>query len=151
MAVRPARVGRSVRVAGSGAQGIGRRSQPCAWCGLDFAPAKEFHKLCWSCWHAERWDPRAPELMDELADMLPALVQLCHPDQHSNSEASTRVTQWLLDLRSRLVLRSGMNTATHKLLPEVETATGYKRSTIYRKEEGTFPASTWQRPSEVPP
>jgi hypothetical protein len=79
-------------------------SRPCASCGLAFAPAKAFHRLCWACWNAQHTE-RVPELMDELMDMLPALVQLCHPDRHSNSEASTRATQWLLGVRSRLVPR----------------------------------------------
>jgi hypothetical protein len=27
------------------------------------------------------------------------LLRLCHPDKHNNSEASTRVTKWLLEVR----------------------------------------------------
>ena len=38
----------------------------------------------------------------ELAEQLPRLLLVCHPDKHSNSEASTRATQWLLDVRGRL-------------------------------------------------
>jgi hypothetical protein len=32
---------------------------------------------------------------------LPRLIQLCHPDKHGNSTASTELTQWLLKLRKR--------------------------------------------------
>jgi hypothetical protein len=32
-------------------------------------------------------------------DMLRRLLQLCHPDKHSGSEASQRATAWLLDQR----------------------------------------------------
>jgi len=29
------------------------------------------------------------------------LIKLCHPDRHQNSELSTEVTKWLLELRSK--------------------------------------------------
>jgi hypothetical protein len=32
-------------------------------------------------------------------DYLPRLIQLCHPDRHSNSEAATKATVWLLALK----------------------------------------------------
>lgn len=76
----------------------------CAQCGLDFEPAKTFHRLCWDCWHLQHTG-RAPELMDELACMLPRLLMLAHPDKHGGSEASTRATQWLLGVRQRLLPR----------------------------------------------
>jgi cell division protein FtsB len=31
-----------------------------------------------------------------------SLVKLCHPDRHQNSELSTEVTKWLLDIKSKL-------------------------------------------------
>lgn len=30
---------------------------------------------------------------------LGALIRLCHPDRHNNSEQSTQITQWLLQVR----------------------------------------------------
>lgn len=45
--------------------------------------------------------PRSP-LEAELRDVLPRLVQCCHPDRHGNSAASTVATQWLLDVKRRL-------------------------------------------------
>ena len=38
----------------------------------------------------------------ELAEQLPRLLLVCHPDKHGNSQAATKVTQWLLDVRGRL-------------------------------------------------
>ncbi len=38
----------------------------------------------------------------ELAEQLPRLLLVCHPDRHGNSEASTKATQWLLSVRGRL-------------------------------------------------
>lgn len=35
-------------------------------------------------------------------EMLPRLIQLCHPDKHGNSEAANRVTQWLLRARKEM-------------------------------------------------
>lgn len=32
-------------------------------------------------------------------DMLKRLINLCHPDKHNNSKASTLATEWLLTLR----------------------------------------------------
>jgi hypothetical protein len=41
---------------------------------------------------------RAPEA-DELNERLDALIQLCHPDRHDNSERANEMTRWLLALR----------------------------------------------------
>ena len=38
----------------------------------------------------------------ELAEHLPRLLMVCHPDKHGGSQAATKVTQWLLDVRGRL-------------------------------------------------
>jgi hypothetical protein len=35
------------------------------------------------------------------ADMLKRLIQLCHPDKHGSSKASTTATEWLLQQRGR--------------------------------------------------
>ena len=37
-----------------------------------------------------------------VAEMIPRLVQLCHPDKHANSRASNQVTQELLALRKEV-------------------------------------------------
>jgi hypothetical protein len=34
-------------------------------------------------------------------DMLKRLIQLCHPDKHDGSKASTTATEWLLQQRGR--------------------------------------------------
>lgn len=46
--------------------------------------------------------PRHSGLDKELAEQLPRLLLVCHPDKHGGSQASTKVTQWLLDVRGRL-------------------------------------------------
>ena len=38
----------------------------------------------------------------ELAEQLPRLLLVCHPDKHGNSQAATKATQWLLEVRGRL-------------------------------------------------
>jgi predicted nucleic acid-binding Zn-ribbon protein len=45
---------------------------------------------------------RQSNLDKELAEQLPRLLLVCHPDKHGNSQAATKVTQWLLDVRGRL-------------------------------------------------
>ena len=35
------------------------------------------------------------------ADQIKALLRLCHPDKHGNSELATRTTQWLLSMRKK--------------------------------------------------
>ena len=46
--------------------------------------------------------PKAGGLDRELAEQLPRLLLVCHPDKHGNSQAATKATQWLLDVRGRL-------------------------------------------------
>ena len=38
----------------------------------------------------------------ELAEQLPRLLMVCHPDKHNGSQAATTATQWLLSVRGRL-------------------------------------------------
>jgi hypothetical protein len=38
----------------------------------------------------------------ELAEQLPRLLMVAHPDRHNGSQAATKATQWLLDVRGRL-------------------------------------------------
>jgi hypothetical protein len=46
--------------------------------------------------------PRQSGIDKELAEQLPRLLLVCHPDKHGGSQAATKVTQWLLDVRGRL-------------------------------------------------
>ncbi len=45
------------------------------------------------------------QLRRELCENMRGLLQLTHPDKHGGSEAATKVTQWLLDVRSRIATR----------------------------------------------
>jgi hypothetical protein len=78
----------------------------CSDCGATFErdPDEEWKRRCLRCWIKSKNAKATAEdpLRTELAANLPTLVQLCHPDRHNNSLASTRVTQWLLELRHRL-------------------------------------------------
>lgn len=64
---------------------------------------------CFACWLATKKAPEAstrrhePDpIRDELAENLPALLMLAHPDKHNGSALANRVTAWLLDVRRRL-------------------------------------------------
>ena len=46
--------------------------------------------------------PKSGGLDRELAEQLPRLLLVCHPDKHGNSQAATKATQWLLEVRGRL-------------------------------------------------
>jgi len=46
--------------------------------------------------------PRQSGIDKELAEQIPRLLLVCHPDKHGGSQAATKVTQWLLDVRGRL-------------------------------------------------
>ena len=46
--------------------------------------------------------PRQSGINKELAEQLPRLLLVCHPDKHNGSQAATKATQWLLDVRGRL-------------------------------------------------
>lgn len=102
----------------------------CSTCGSEFERKHSWQRLCWSCWRkqkdaeieteaysrgftagleAARVRERAAQrqnhagaMPDGLADYLPRLIQLCHPDRHDGSSAATAVTQWLLELRRRI-------------------------------------------------
>ena len=42
-----------------------------------------------------------PKEWDEFLTEIPALLQLCHPDKHSESGGSKRVTSWLLKVKKK--------------------------------------------------
>ena len=41
-------------------------------------------------------------MVAEFRKQLPRLIQLCHPDRHGGSEASTKATAWLLSVKRGL-------------------------------------------------
>lgn len=85
------------------------------------APADDMHALRAECerLRAELSEARrravqaeflggaAPAIVRELAEHLPRLLLVAHPDRHQNSEASTQATAWLLGLRRRLEVPDG--------------------------------------------
>lgn len=83
-------------------------------------PDQEWRVRCVACWrarqperdHVQYLRERVRDLEQEIealrqqtriapriAEMLPRLVRLCHPDRHHGSRAATEVTQALLALR----------------------------------------------------
>lgn len=47
-------------------------------------------------------DVVALQLKEEFQRYLPSLIQLCHPDRHSDSALSLRMTGWLLEKKKEL-------------------------------------------------
>jgi hypothetical protein len=88
----------------------------CRQCGDIFFADETWKKICITCWKLSKgiksknyyeqdssfsnftFTP-PPQPID--ADMLKRLIYLCHPDKHSNSQASTLATDWLLKQRSK--------------------------------------------------
>lgn len=74
-------------------------------CSICRAPTEvSYWRLCRECFGKQARLERASndDFRREVAEYLPLLVQLCHPDRHAGSPAATRATQWLLALRRRL-------------------------------------------------
>lgn len=71
--------------------------------GADFDPFN-FSRNNSSSNHREQAPrPEARTTVDGLdAAMVRRLIQLCHPDKHAGSEASTLATLWLLKLKERM-------------------------------------------------
>lgn len=78
----------------------------CDECGVLFKSPREWSTICKACWKQSQGfsagtkpnqSTAAPSIPSE---MLKRLIQLCHPDKHSASEASMKATQWLLDQRN---------------------------------------------------
>ena len=76
----------------------------CRECGRQFVPRRDYFHTCSECYFEGGRDHRVEkdDIAGELAERLPLLLQLAHPDRHGNSVASTKATQWLLALRKRL-------------------------------------------------
>jgi hypothetical protein len=102
----------------------------CTHCGKYFVPKYASLKLCFDCFkkrdkalaeyddlieevrrlqgHLDRAFSDIRALQDERdratvipPEKLKALVQLCHPDRHGNSQAANDATVWLLAQRKR--------------------------------------------------
>lgn len=80
----------------------------CTRCESPFQrqPEEAWKKLCLPCWKAGASGTRQPRPAPQVnirsaiePEMLRRLLFLCHPDKHSNSEASIKATQWLLQQR----------------------------------------------------
>ena len=97
----------------------------CADCGETFTAKATWQTLCRDCYLDRKNDERqqlaaALDLVATLRRELDAkrfelsrrpiertipleqwrrLVQLCHPDRHSNSEAANQATRWLMEVR----------------------------------------------------
>jgi hypothetical protein len=70
----------------------------------EFLRDQPWKRVCLSCYFkakgtTEKAAPTKPTTPAIDAGMLRRLIQLCHPDRHSNSEASTIATRFLLGLR----------------------------------------------------
>jgi hypothetical protein len=88
----------------------------CRQCHNVFFADEEWKKICLKCWIKQKkkreeklkgarearyyTPPPKHNASNELKEMLPLLIRLCHPDRHNNSESSTKVTQWLLKQRN---------------------------------------------------
>ena len=93
----------------------------CRDCGQMFNPEKDFHAVCWTCWHESAADNpdstrfEIARLRDQLESLqrrlarprpLPLdaaairwILQLVHPDKHNNSPRANAVTVALLHMR----------------------------------------------------
>jgi len=90
----------------------------CIDCGHSFDRNidEDWKRRCLSCWainKAKRTSHATSSTADpllgvELQRNMRALLSLCHPDRHNNSELSTRVTQWLLSVRRRIECEEGL-------------------------------------------
>ena len=88
----------------------------CISCGVHFPRDDDEHwkVRCLRCFIASKKGSAGPRssapppppardpIRDEIADHMRALLMLCHPDRHANSPTSTKVTQWLLNVRERI-------------------------------------------------
>jgi len=78
----------------------------CPSCREPFQKNQVWQKVCITCYLDKKGKRRAAPSVRTVtvvepieATMLKRLIQLCHPDRHGNSEASTTATRFLLQLR----------------------------------------------------
>lgn len=83
----------------------------CEECGIEFRSPREWSSICKQCWKTSQgftgssrksytqtqYKPSSTPFIPP--EMLKRLIQLCHPDKHSGSEASLKATQWLIEQR----------------------------------------------------
>ncbi len=98
----------------------------CVDCRGDFwiEPDERWKTRCIECWRDMKKDqgewrerstrnerrhgyirntePADTRVLKELKERVPALIRLCHPDKHNESNSATQITQWLLDLRDMI-------------------------------------------------
>jgi hypothetical protein len=74
----------------------------CRVCGR--STGVSYWRLCRACFRDETARERAAndDFRREIAEHIPMLLQLAHPDRHDGSPLANRVTAWLLALRKRL-------------------------------------------------
>jgi hypothetical protein len=77
----------------------------CPTCGKTYHQDHAWKKVCLSCYLTSK-GKTAPTTAARLVlptpidpTMLRRLVQLCHPDRHSNSDAANTATRYLLALK----------------------------------------------------
>ncbi len=80
------------------------RRAPCPSCGKTYLQDQPWKLVCVTCYLARKGKtaPTArnvPAVTPIEPGMLRRLIQLCHPDRHSNSEASNTATRYLLALK----------------------------------------------------
>lgn len=86
----------------------------CVDCSKTFNDRDEdFRVRCYSCYvkykeqkvnpfaRSKSMPPMLPKEWHEFLNELPALLQLCHPDKHSQSDGSRRLTDWLLRVKKK--------------------------------------------------
>ena len=75
----------------------------CRRCGQEFQPSRDFHNFCWSCFrtaHADAGNEVHKPAQPFDAVQIRWILQQVHPDKHSNSPVSNRVTAELLRMRA---------------------------------------------------
>ena len=85
----------------------------CAECGAGFYcdDSESWKKICISCFKKKKAKERCSaekivyveKIVKEKipSEILSRIIRLCHPDKHSNSQASNEITAWLLSQRER--------------------------------------------------
>ncbi len=80
----------------------------CVDCGGMFTREADatWKRLCLPCWRRTKAvaDPlrTAPTVQELDRQRVRQLLQLCHPDRHGGSPLAQTITQWLLQLKTRI-------------------------------------------------